>query len=66
MTARVENGIDGSWLERLSSVDPVRHAWAVWDRQQFPEKVEFRTLYEDDVPTTYLLIWRGSPKVTIV
>ena len=66
MTARVEPGIDGAWLDRLSASDPVRHAWAVWDRRTFPEKVDFRTLYEDGVPTAYLLIWRGSPKVTVV
>ncbi len=66
MAARVETGIDGAWLERLSAADPVRHAWAVWDRRVFPEKVEFRTLIEDGEPTAYLLIWHGSPKVTVV
>jgi GNAT superfamily N-acetyltransferase len=66
MDARVERGIDGAWLARLSNEDPVRHAWAVWDRLMFPDRVEFRTLYEDGAPTAYLLIWRGSPKVTVV
>jgi len=66
MSARVENGIDGAWLARLSTEDPVRHAWAVWDRLMFPDRVEFRTLLEDGAPTAYLLIWRGSPKVTVV
>jgi GNAT superfamily N-acetyltransferase len=66
MSARVENGIDGAWLARLSAEDPVRHAWAVWDRLVFPDRVEFRTLVEDGVPTAYLLIWHGSPKLRVV
>ncbi|MCI4361170.1 MAG: hypothetical protein L3J91_05655 [Thermoplasmata archaeon] len=66
MEARVEDGIDAAWLEQLREADPVRHAWAVWDRLTFPDKVEFRTLYEDRAPTAYLIIWHGSPKATVV
>jgi GNAT superfamily N-acetyltransferase len=66
MVARVESGIDGAWLARLSEADPIRHVWAVWDRLMFPDRIEFRSLYEDGDPTAYLLIWHGSPKVTVV
>jgi ribosomal protein S18 acetylase RimI-like enzyme len=66
MVARVETGIDGAWLARLGEADPIRHVWAVWDRLMFPERIEFRTLYEDGAPTAYLLLWHGSPKVTVV
>ncbi len=66
MVARVEEGIDAAWLARLSTEDPVRHAWAVWDRLTFPDRVEFRTLYEHGRPTAYLILWHGSPKVTVV
>jgi len=66
MSTRVEPGIDAAWLERLAASEPLRHAWAVWDRMKFPDRVEFRTLFEDGVPTAYLLFWHGSPKVPMV
>jgi GNAT superfamily N-acetyltransferase len=66
MPGRVESGIDERWFAQLSEADPIRHVWAVWDRLMFPDRIEFRTLYEDGAPTTYLLIWHGSPKVTVV
>ena len=61
MGARVQMGIDAGWLTRLSEADPFRHAWAVWDREKFPERVEFRTLEEDGRPTAYLLLWHERP-----
>jgi GNAT superfamily N-acetyltransferase len=66
MGARVQIGIDGAWLTRQSELEPFRHAWAVWDLARFPERVEFRTLEEDGRPTAYLLLWHGSPNVTVV
>ena len=66
MTGRVLPGIDGPWLDRISRQDPVEHAWAVWDRANFPDRVEFRTLYEQGHPSAYLLLWHGSPKLTVV
>jgi GNAT superfamily N-acetyltransferase len=66
MSGRVLPGIDGPWLDRLSRLDPVEHAWAVWDRAKFPDRVEFQTLYEDGAPSAYLLLWHGAPKLTVV
>jgi GNAT superfamily N-acetyltransferase len=63
---RVVEGLDPAWLRELSERDPVPHVFAVWDRQNAPEKVEFRTYLLDGVPAAYLLIWRGRPGVAIV
>ncbi len=63
---RVEPGIDPVWLHQLAERDPVPHAFAVWDRQKAPEKVEFLTFLEDGAPVAYLLIWRGRPGVPVV
>lgn len=52
-------GIDGPWLDRLAREDPVHHAYAVWDREHHPDKIEFCTLREEGAPVAYLLIWRG-------
>jgi GNAT superfamily N-acetyltransferase len=66
MASRVEPGIDGTWLRRVAADDPIRHAWAVWDLERFPDRVEFRTHVRDGTPVAYLLIWRGSPPLTVV
>ena len=66
MAAAITAGIDGEWLRRMAEGDPVRHAWALWDLERFPDRVEFATLREDGDPTAYLLIWRGAPRVAVV
>lgn len=60
MAAHTVVGIDRAWLARLARDDPIRHAFAVWDLERFPEKVAFVTLVEDGAPTAYLLIWQGG------
>jgi GNAT superfamily N-acetyltransferase len=59
-------GIDAAWLERLFAEDPAAHALALWDRRNWPEVVEFRTLVERDRPTAYLLIWNGLPGCPVI
>jgi GNAT superfamily N-acetyltransferase len=66
MTARVEPGIDAEWLAERARLDPIRHAWAVWDRLMFPSQVSFTTLREDGRPTAYLLCWHGASPTTVV
>ncbi len=60
MGATAVPGIDPAWLARLARADPVRHAWAVWDLERYPDRVACYTLVEDARPTAYLLVWLGA------
>lgn len=55
----VTASMDREWLEDAARHDPIRHAYALWDLDYAPERVEFRLLRERGVPLAYLLIWRG-------
>jgi GNAT superfamily N-acetyltransferase len=66
VSARVVDGIDGSWLEELFREDPAAHALAVWDRSAWPDAIEFRTLEEGGRPTAYLLFWHGLAGCPVV
>ncbi len=57
----VSPAMDRRWLEEAARTDPVRHAYALWDLDYAPERVEFRVLREKGVPLGYLLIWHGLP-----
>lgn len=65
-TGTLELGMDTRWLAEASQRDPVRHAYARWDLQQAPDQVEFRVWREREVPTAYLLIWKGTPSQPVV
>ncbi|MCI4338127.1 MAG: hypothetical protein L3J72_02350, partial [Thermoplasmata archaeon] len=56
---RVSDRLDPEWLAAAYRRDPALHAWAVWDRAVFPERVEFRVLEHEGRPRAYLLIWHG-------
>jgi GNAT superfamily N-acetyltransferase len=61
VAARVSEGIDAAWLDRLYREDPVSHALAVWDRLAWPEAISFLTLEEEGRPSAYLLSWNALP-----
>ncbi|HYK93733.1 MAG TPA: GNAT family N-acetyltransferase [Thermoplasmata archaeon] len=58
--ASVSSGMDRAWLEDQARHDPVMHAYALWDLDYAPDRVEFRVLREGGVPVAYLLIWHGN------
>lgn len=57
----VSPAMDRRWLEDQGRHDPVAHAYALWDLDYAPDRVEFRVLRENGLPTAYLLIWHGLP-----
>ncbi len=61
LTRTVSPAMDRRWLEEQAAHDPVGHAYALWDLDYAPDRVEFRVLRENGIPTAYLLIWRGLP-----
>ena len=58
--ATISPEMDRAWLEDQARHDPVLHAYALWDLDYAPERVEFRVLREGGTPVAYLLIWHGS------
>lgn len=66
MATIVRPGIDPVWLDRLFRERPADHALAVWDRNVWPEAVEFLTLEEEGRPSAYLLIWKGLPDCPVL
>lgn len=61
----VTASMDRRWLEDQARHDPVLHAYALWDLDYAPDRVEFRVLHEGGVPIAYLLIWHGLPVPTV-
>lgn len=62
----VEDGLDLEWLRRQAEVDPVRHAFAVWDLSEYADRVRFVMLRTEDGVEGYLLVWYGSPAYPVV
>jgi ribosomal protein S18 acetylase RimI-like enzyme len=58
--ASVRHAIDAAWLAELAAADPAEHAFAIWDLQNCPDRIEFRVLHLDERPVAYLLLWKGS------
>lgn len=58
--------IDRNWLERAAAVDPLAHAYALWDLDRYPDRIRFVSVLHDELTTGYLLIWRGHPTTPIV
>ncbi|MCI4345833.1 MAG: GNAT family N-acetyltransferase [Thermoplasmata archaeon] len=63
---RVIETLDPGWIASQAAAAPLLHAFAVWDRERFPERVSFRVLERDGTPLGYLLIWNGSPGHQVV
>ena len=58
--------IDRTWLESAAAIDPVAHAYALWDLDRLPDQVRFVSAVRDGKTLGYLLIWRsvhGPPAV---
>lgn len=56
----LEEGIDRNWLETQAQVDPLAHAWAVWDLDHVPDRVRFVSLRREGRTVGYLLVWYGA------
>lgn len=56
---RTTDRIDPEWLAGLYRDSPFLHAFAVFDRAEFPERIAFRVLEKDGRPVAYLLLWTG-------
>lgn len=61
----LEEGIDRKWLEAQAEVDPIAHAWALWDLDHVPDRVRFVSLRRESRTVGYLLVWYGggAPRV---
>jgi len=57
--------IDRAWLERAARDDPLTHAYALWDLEQFPDRVRFYSALRDDVTVGYLLVWPGRAALLV-
>ena len=51
--------IDRSWLEAAAAVDPVAHAYALYDLDRFPDRVRFVSALRGERTVGYLLVWLG-------
>ncbi|MCI4352020.1 MAG: GNAT family N-acetyltransferase [Thermoplasmata archaeon] len=56
----LEERIDRKWLEAQAHIDPITHAWAVWDLDHVPDRVRFVSLLRDGRTVGYLLVWYGA------
>lgn len=61
MSAAVEvrPTIDRRWLEHVASVEPLTHAYALWDLDRTPSQVRFASAVRGEETVGYLLIWLG-------
>jgi ribosomal protein S18 acetylase RimI-like enzyme len=51
--------IDRLWLERMASVEPLTHAYALWDLDRTPQAVRFVSAVQGEETVGYLLVWLG-------
>jgi GNAT superfamily N-acetyltransferase len=58
--------IDRLWLEAAARQDPVLHAYALWDLDQFPGRVRFVSAVRGTSTLGYLLIWPLGDGGTVV
>ena len=57
-------GIDRGWLEAQAQVDPIAHAWGLWDIDHEAGRFRFVSLLREGRTVGYLLIWYagGTPR----
>lgn len=53
-------GIDRDWLVAQAEIDPIAHAFALWDIDHEPDHVRFVSLRRGDQTVGYLLAWYGG------
>jgi ribosomal protein S18 acetylase RimI-like enzyme len=58
--------VDRRWLERVAAIDPVTHAFALWDLERNPGRIRFFSAVEGERTLGYLLVWLGHPAVPVV
>ncbi|MFY9717937.1 MAG: GNAT family N-acetyltransferase [Thermoplasmata archaeon] len=58
--------IDRAWLEAASERAPVEHAYALWDLDQFPDRIRMVCAIRHGSTVGYLLIWLGLPNAAVV
>ncbi|MGD0249457.1 MAG: GNAT family N-acetyltransferase [Thermoplasmata archaeon] len=58
--------IDRAWLERVASLDPIDHAFALWDLDRNPGRIRFFSAVEGGTTIGYLLVWLGHPAAPVV
>ena len=58
--------IDRLWLEHAAATDPVEHAFALWDLDQYPDRIRFVSVGDSRATFGYLLVWLGHPAAPIV
>jgi ribosomal protein S18 acetylase RimI-like enzyme len=51
--------IDRRWLERVAALDPLTHAYALWDLDRTPQAVRFVSALLGEETVGYLLVWLG-------
>ena len=59
-------GIDRQWLEAEAAVDPVSHAWALWDLDHERGRFRFVSFLRDGLTRAYLLVWYGGPTPIVI
>lgn len=65
-TVTLRPTIDRIWLESVAKADPIAHAYALWDLDRYPTRVQFVTAVRGDDTLGYLLVWLGRPSTPIV
>jgi GNAT superfamily N-acetyltransferase len=58
--------IDRVWLEAAAREDPVAHAYALWDLDQYPDRVRFVSAVRGTITLGYLLVWPLGDGGTVV
>jgi ribosomal protein S18 acetylase RimI-like enzyme len=58
-TVELRPTIDRIWLERVAADDPLAHAYALWDLDRYPDRVQFVSAVRGEETLGYLLIWLG-------
>lgn len=51
--------VDRAWLEAAAALDPVAHAYALYDLERFPDRVRFVSALRGETTVGYLLVWLG-------
>jgi GNAT superfamily N-acetyltransferase len=58
--------IDRPWLEAAARSEPMLHAYALWDLDQYPTRVRFYSAVRGTATLGYLLLWPVGNGTTIV
>ncbi len=62
----IHHGLDLDWLTQAAARDPLRHAYALRDALQAPERTRFVRWDGPAGRRSYLLLWYGRPDAPVV